>query len=161
MRLGQSIVSVIDDPIYYTRIGYRRSRHGIHDGTKRTGAYRLALLSSTDLALLSSTDKDVRRSYCWYDNDMRMRKGQAPASRFTVTVPADIYKWAEQQRKEQGLNRSEYVTGLYRQRREEQILREREARYREAYAKQPMTQEEREWVDAGGEALARLYENEE
>jgi len=53
------------------------------------------------------------------------------------------------------------VTELYRQRRDEQILRERAERYRAAYAKQPMTQEEREWVDAGGEALAALYKDED
>ena len=102
-------------------------------------------------------DKDVRPSYPWYDSDMR--KQQARASRFTVTVPADFYERAEQQRKEQGLNRSEYVTELYRQRREEHILREREARYREAYAKQPTTQEEHEWAAAAAESLAALYEH--
>jgi len=90
-----------------------------------------------------------------------MRKQQARAPRFTVTVPADIYDWAEQQRKEQGLNRSEYVTELYRQRREEQILREREARYRAAYAKQPTTQEEHEWAAAAAESLAALYHHED
>jgi len=90
-----------------------------------------------------------------------MRNQQARAARFTVTVPAELFDWAEQEREDQGMNRSEYVTELYRQRRDEQVLRERAERYRAAYAKQPMTQEEREWVDAGGEALAALYKDED
>ncbi len=89
-----------------------------------------------------------------------MRNQQVRAARFTVTVPAELFDWADQEREEQGMNRSEFVTSLYRQRRDEQILREREARYRAAYAKQPTTQEEHEWAAAGGEALAALYKDE-
>ncbi len=92
--------------------------------------------------------------------DSSMRKQHTRAIRCTVTVPAELFDWAEQEREEQGMNRSEFVTSLYRQRRDEQILREREARYRAAYAKQPTTQEEHEWAAAGGEALAALYKDE-
>jgi len=74
-----------------------------------------------------------------------------------VTVPAELFDWAEQEREDQGMNRSEYVTELYRQRRDEQILRERAERYRAAYARQPTTQEEHEWAVAAAASLAALH----
>ncbi len=86
-----------------------------------------------------------------------MRNQQARAARFTVTVPAELFDWAEQEREDQGMNRSEYVTELYRQRRDEQILRERAERYRAAYARQPTTQEEHEWAAAAAASLAALH----
>ena len=92
---------------------------------------------------------------------MRKQHEHARTVRFTVTVPAELFDWAEQEREGQGMNRSEFVTSLYRQHRDEQILRERADRYKAAWHKQPMTQEEREWAAAGGEALAGLYQSEE
>lgn len=89
-----------------------------------------------------------------------MRNRQAKAARFTVTVPADLFDWAEQERKEQGLNRSEFVAKLYRQHRDEQFIQERAERYRVAYAKQPTTQEEHEWAAAAAESLAAFYVDE-
>lgn len=87
---------------------------------------------------------------------IRSMKRKNGTLKFTVTVPADLFEWGEEERKREAANRSEFVTSLYRARRQEQIARERQARYEAAYAAQPPTLEEREWIEAGGDALADL-----
>lgn len=82
-------------------------------------------------------------------------KGSTPrAHKFTISLPERLFEQGEQERQALGLNRSEYVASLYRDHLDEAALQARIARYREAYAKLPSTEEEDDWIQLSEQALA-------
>lgn len=89
-----------------------------------------------------------------------MKKSEDLAKKVTISIPADLFAWGEQERTKRDVTRSEFVATLYRQSRDDCIARERLARYAAAYAKQPMTDEERHWAESAADSLATLYGDE-
>ena len=78
----------------------------------------------------------------------------------TVSIPADLFEWGEQERSRLAVTRSAFVTLLYRRYREESIVRERVARYAAAYGRQPDGEQEHRWAERAADALAELYDDE-
>lgn len=89
-----------------------------------------------------------------------MKKVEQLARKVTVSIPADLFAWGEQERCKQDISRSEFVASLYRQRLEESIEQERRARYAAAYARQPESDEDRQWAEDAAASLAALYDDE-
>lgn len=77
-------------------------------------------------------------------------------AKVTVSLPPAILDFVERRRAETGATRSAVVAEMLAQVKQERELAEREARYREAYARQPETPEEAAFLDA---AAAGLFAN--
>jgi len=91
----------------------------------------------------------------WYANGMK--KPEARAKKVTVSIPADLFAWGEQERARQVLTRSEFVASLYRRRIEELGEQERLERYAAAYSRHPETTEEHCWAEDAAASLAQMY----
>jgi metal-responsive CopG/Arc/MetJ family transcriptional regulator len=89
-----------------------------------------------------------------------MKKSETRAKKVTVSIPADLFAWGEQERARQDLTRSEFVATLYRRRLEELAEQERLERYAAAYARQPETAEEHCWAEDAATSLAQMYADE-
>jgi len=77
-------------------------------------------------------------------------------AKVTVSLPAAIFDFVERRRADTGATRSEVVAEMLAQVKRAGELAEREARYREAYARQPETPEEAAFLEA---AAAELLAN--
>ena len=82
------------------------------------------------------------------------------AKKVTVSIPADLFARGEEERERRQISRSEFVAELYRRHLQAIEEERRVARYAAAYAKQPVTEEERAWAEAGAQALGALYDEE-
>ena len=89
-----------------------------------------------------------------------MKNREARARKVTVSIPADLFSWGEQERAKQEITRSAFVASLYRHCLEEAAARERLARYAAAYARQPQGADEHEWAESAAASLAALYRDE-
>jgi hypothetical protein len=76
-------------------------------------------------------------------------------TKVTISLPTDIYRRGEEERRERGLSRSEFVANLYREHLRQAEHEARVARYAAAYAEHPEATDDLAWVtDAGAAALA-------
>jgi metal-responsive CopG/Arc/MetJ family transcriptional regulator len=87
-----------------------------------------------------------------------LRPGRS--TRFTVSLPEDLFARGEKERAKRDISRSEFVATLYRHFLDELENRERVARYAAAYARQAETEEEHAWADASAQALADFHGDE-
>jgi metal-responsive CopG/Arc/MetJ family transcriptional regulator len=84
-----------------------------------------------------------------------MSKGKR-AQRVTVSLPADVLAFVEEDRRMQHLSRSEYISRVLaevvRHRREQALVDS----YRRAYTDQPQTASEAEFAEAAAHALGEV-----
>ena len=73
--------------------------------------------------------------------------------RVTISLPSDLWDWAEKERRRRGLNRSQLITTVLAAWRSANAERARIERYAVAYGKKPVTKEEATWADAAAEAM--------
>ena len=83
------------------------------------------------------------------------------AQRVTVTLPADVLAFVEEDRRVRDQSRSEYISRalaeVIRGRREQALVE----RFRRAYADQPQTAAEAEFTEAAGHALGQVLADDE
>ena len=80
-------------------------------------------------------------------NHMRVEK-------VTISIPADLFAWGEEERARTHMSRSEFIANLYRRYHDELEMERRIARYKAAYAKLPETDEERALTEMSMQLLA-------
>lgn len=73
--------------------------------------------------------------------------------RLTISLPADLFAWGEQERASRHISRSQFVADLYRRYRDEIERERRIARYSAAYSAMPATEEENALTEASMDLL--------
>lgn len=83
-----------------------------------------------------------------------MKISDSRVKKVTISLPAHLFAWGEQERTEQQISRSEFVAALYRQHFDRVEKERRSARYTAAYAADPATQAEQALTEASMALLA-------
>jgi metal-responsive CopG/Arc/MetJ family transcriptional regulator len=78
------------------------------------------------------------------------------AKKVTISLPAYLFEWGENERARHHQSRSEFVAQLYRRYLAELKEQRRAARYAAAYAEASETDEEHAWAEASADALGDL-----
>jgi metal-responsive CopG/Arc/MetJ family transcriptional regulator len=75
------------------------------------------------------------------------------ARKFAVSLPGELFERLEQDRQEQGMNRSEYVANAVADHLHRKRERELEGQYVRGYLEHPETEEELAEIEAWGSTL--------